>query len=106
MKLFLKNKTGADAVGEYDITTKEMIVKKGSTVTPDVHTEGKFRSANSVLKYREMYCKGGVTTTDVVFKSASTAANFITGRSTNGLLAWKDKKGKTLRAIMDELQGE
>lgn len=106
MKLYLKKKAGADAVGEYDLITREMVVKKGSTVTPDVRTEGKFRSANSVLKYREMYCKDGITTKDVVFKSASTAANFVTGRSTNGLLAWRDKSGKTLRAIMDELQGE
>ena len=106
MKLYLKTKTGADAVGEYDLTTKEMIVKKGSTVTTVVHTEGKFRGAKAVLKYREMYCKDGITTKDVVFKSASTSANFITGRSTNGLLVWKDESGKTLKAIIYELQGE
>ena len=42
---------------------------------------------------------------DVPFKSASTAANFVTGASTNGLTAWKDENGKTLKAILAERQG-
>lgn len=37
---------------------------------------------------------------DVTFKSASTAANFVTGTSTNGLKVWKDKKGTTLKELI------
>ena len=89
----MKTRAGANAVGEYNPVTKEMVVRKGSIVAPDVHTEGKFRSANSVIKYRELYCDGIKARQDVAFKSASTAANFVTGRSTNGLEAWKNSDG-------------
>ncbi len=102
LKLYLKTKTGADATGEYDSASKELTVKKGSLVSPDVHTTGKFRSANSVLKCREEYCDGMTVKKDVVFKSASTAANFVTGRSTNGLITWKNSDGKTLKALLTE----
>lgn len=102
MKLYLKTKSGADAIGEYDPVTKTMVVRKGSIVAPDVHTDGKFRSANSVIKYREQYCNGLKTKQDVVFKSASTAANFVTGRSTNGLIKWKNSDGVILRSLLSE----
>ena len=59
---------------EYDPTSTGLTVKKGSLISADVHTDGKFRSANSVLKYREQYCDGTTVKKDVVFKSASTAA--------------------------------
>lgn len=102
MKLFLKTKSGANAVGEYDLDTKTMIVKKGSVVCGEVHTDGKFRGANSVIKSRELYCKGNTTKTDAPFNSASTAANFVTGRSTNGLLAWKNSDGEPLKNLIQE----
>ena len=93
---------GANAIGEYDPATKAMIVRKGSVVAPGVHTDGKFRSANSVIKYRELYCDGNKAKQDVTFKSASTAANFVTGRSTNGLMAWKNSDGATLKSLLEE----
>lgn len=102
MKLYLKTKAGVDATGEYDPASKELTVKKGSKVSPDVHTTGKFRSANSVLKYREEYCDGVTVKKDVVFKSASTAANFVTGRSTNGLITWKNSDGQMLKTLIAE----
>lgn len=34
---------------------------------------------------------------DVHFTSVSTAANFVTGASTNGMTAWKTTGGKTLK---------
>lgn len=102
LRLYLKTKTGVDATGEYDPASKELIVREGSQVSPDVHTTGKFRSANSVLKYREQYCDGVTVIKDVVFKSASTAANFVTGRSTNGLIAWKNSDGQTLKTLLSD----
>jgi hypothetical protein len=102
MELFLRTRAGVNATGDYDPISKTLTVKKGSIVSPDVHTTGKFRSANSVRKYRELYCDGIVTKEDVVFKSASTAANFVTGRSTNGLIAWKDKDGRILKSLIED----
>ncbi|MEY8329609.1 DUF4357 domain-containing protein [Lachnospiraceae bacterium 48-33] len=102
MKVFLKTKSGANAVGEFDIQTKALVVKKGSTVSPDIHSSEKFRGTKTIEKYREQYYKGAVTTADVAFKSASTAANFVTGRSTNGLITWKDSDGNTLKSLISE----
>ncbi len=102
MELYSRTKAGINATGDYDIVSKTLTVKKGSIVSPDVHTTGKFRSANSVIKYRELYCNGIITKEDVVFKSASTAANFVTGRSTNGLIAWKDKDGRILKSLIED----
>ncbi len=102
LMLYLKTKTGANATGEYDPASKELTVKKGSIVSADVHSDGKFRSANSVLKYREQYCDGTTVKKDVAFKSASTAANFVTGRSTNGLIAWKNSDGQTLKTLLSD----
>ena len=39
---------------------------------------------------------------DVAFKSASTAANFVTGRSTNGLITWKNSDGIILKSLLSE----
>ena len=50
--------------------------------------------------------KGNVLLIDVAFKSASTAANFVTGSSTNGLTAWKDSDGKTIKDIISQSEVE
>ena len=41
----------------------------------------------------------GILQGNVLFQSPSYAAAFVNGRSTNGLTAWKDKEGKTLKDI-------
>lgn len=102
MKVFLRTKSGANAVGEFDLQTKALVVKKGSIVSQDVHSSEKFRGTRTIEKYRAQYCDGFVTNEDVAFKSASTAANFVTGRSTNGLTTWKDGDGRTLKSLISE----
>ena len=96
MKLYLKRKY-ADAIAEYDLETGSIVVKKGSLVSDDISYTEKFRGAFTIEKYRAQYVKDGVVVKDASFKSPSTAANFVTGRSTNGLTAWKDEKGEYLR---------
>ena len=98
MKIFMnRTRSGVEASGEYDPATKECIVKKGSKVSGTVVHSEKFRGANTIEKYRAEYVKDGVVSKDVHFTSASTAANFVTGASTNGMTAWKTKDGKTLK---------
>lgn len=41
---------------------------------------------------------------DAVFKSSSTAANFVTGTSTNGLMAWKNEDGIKLKQLISEVE--
>lgn len=98
MRVYLKStKRMIDAVGEYNENTKELIVLKNSKVSSHVSEAEKFRGANTVIKQRNQYVKDTVVVGNVVFKSASTAANFVTGSSTNGLVAWKDENGKKLK---------
>lgn len=100
LELYLKTKNGANATGEYDPVSKTFLVRKGSIVSPCICMSEKFRGAKSIIKYRELYCENNITKQEVVFKSASTAANFVTGRSTNGLIAWKNRDGKTLKSVL------
>lgn len=106
MKVFLiREKSGVRATGEFDPATKAVTVLKGSVLSASVaHTE-KFRGAKSIEKSRDGVLKGNVLQVDVPFKSASTSANFVTGSSTNGLTAWKDQRGKTVKEIIAEIEG-
>ena len=103
MRVYLKReKSGVNATGEYDVETKELTVLKGSTVCERIAYSDKFRGANTVEKYRNEVVKDCVVKSDITFKSASTAANFVTGSSTNGLVAWKDANGKKLKDALAE----
>lgn len=105
MKVYLvRKKNGINAIGEFNPKTKAVSVLKGSTLSSSIaHTE-KFRGAKSIEKSREGVMDGNILQRDVHFKSASTAANFVTGSSTNGLVAWKDKNGKTIKEIIKDAE--
>ncbi len=99
-KLVLKGRKGQfDAKGTYDEDKQEFIVKKGSRVSQIVSSYEKFKGAVSVNKMRETNTKDYIVTKDTKFKSPSTAANFVTGSSTNGMVAWKDENGKSLKQL-------
>lgn len=105
MKLYIerKNKT-IEAVAEYNLENSSVTVLKGSTVSANIAYSEKFRGAKSIEKSRSKYVENGIVIKDAYFKSASTAANFVTGSSTNGLTAWKSENGKTLQCILKEGQ--
>lgn len=101
MKLYLQRKRSCiDAVAEYDTDANTFTVLKGSRISADVAHTGTFRGTKSIEKSRIGTVVNCVTTTDIAFKSSSTAANFVTGTSTNGLIAWKSADGRTLKEIM------
>lgn len=104
MQLYIKRKNGViNATLEYDQINNTFTVLKGSIVSPNITMDKKFRSAASIEKARANgVVVDGILTKDVQFKSASTAANFVTGTSTNGKIAWRDSEGKTLREIQTE----
>lgn len=101
MKVFLiRERARIKASGEYDPETKGITVLKGSVLSASVaHTE-KFRGAKSIEKSRDGVVKENILQKDVAFKSASTAANFVTGSSTNGLTAWKNADGKSIKELI------
>ena len=105
MKVFLiRDRSGIKASGEFDPVTKAVTVLKGSLLSQTVARTEKFRGTKSIEKSREGVLNGNVLLKDIAFKSASTAANFVTGSSTNGLTAWKDENGKTIKEIIAETE--
>ena len=103
MKVFLKSKRNSyDAIGEYQPLEKRFIIRKGSTVSENIAYSATFRAAKNIEKQRKDVIKNNKVIKDVIFKSPSTAANFVTGRSTNGLIAWKDENGKKLKELLKD----
>lgn len=103
MKLYIKSKVkNVDAVGDYNLETGEFIVLKGSILSETVVSTGSFRGTRAILKAREGCVKDNILLEDKTFSSSSTAANFVKGVSSNGLICWKDENGRTLKDILNE----
>lgn len=103
MKVFIKRETkNVDATGEFNIQNGCITVLEGSKLSEQISYTEKFRGAKIIERKREGIVVNGVLKKDVVFRSASSAANFVTGSSTNGLLAWKTKDGIPLKKILSE----
>lgn len=99
IEVFLKGRDDSYyASGYYDEISKKLVVKKGAHVKTSID---QFKGSNSIAKNRAGKLHNGILIEDCAFNSASTAANFITGRSTNGLIAWKDKNGTSLKKILN-----
>lgn len=94
MDLYIKSKNkNVDAHAVYNPETGNFVVCKGSIISNKI-SQGSFRSAKSVEKQRNSdSVEGNILVEDMEFKSASSAANFVNGTSTNGMIAWKDKNG-------------
>ena len=104
MKIYLKNRSGnVNASAIYNEKDGSVTVCKGSVISQGV-SGGTFRSANSVSKLRadKKIVNGIDVISDITFKSASAAANFVTGTSTNGLLSWKNEEGVALKKLIGE----
>ncbi|MBR3017050.1 MAG: DUF4357 domain-containing protein [Clostridia bacterium] len=104
MKFYIKRaKTNIDAVAEYDAGTKTITVLQGSKVSDSISQSEKFRGAKSIVKSRQGIVNANhILIKDIVFKSPSTAANFVTGISTNGRDAWKDETGRTFKQVIGD----
>ena len=105
MKVFMKKeRIGVNAIGIYNPETKECVVLKGSKVSETISQAPTFRGINGVIKHRAGTVENNIVTKDIVFKSCSTAGNFVTGRSTDGFAAWKVEGGQTLREFLSSKQ--
>ena len=101
MKFYLKNRNGRfDAVGEYDEVDKSFVVLKGSLVSDDISSAPTFKGANAVIERRAEFVVNCRVVKDVAFKSPSTAANFVTGRSSDGCSLWKDETGRSFKEVI------
>lgn len=104
MKLYLKQPTrNVNAVAEYSFENKSITVLAGSRVSDSVSHSKTFRGAKSIEKHRQGNVNSeNIVINEVVFKSPSSAANFVTGASTNGHIAWKDDVGRSFKQIIEE----
>ena len=102
MKFYIKRKKhNIDAVAEYIPETGEFIVLENSKVSDAISQSVKFRGVKAVREKREANVDDdNLVVKNVVFKSPSTAGNFVTGFSTNGLDAWKDENGRSFKEIV------
>ena len=84
-----------------------MVIKQGSeiatSVTPTVpdHAE---KQRQELIEREIVVPKGDklVFSQDFLFTNASIAAAIVMGRSANGLLEWKDEKGRTLKSYQEK----
>ena len=104
MKFYLiQKKKDVEAIATFNPTDKSFTVLKGSKVSTTINQSATFKGARSIEKQRANgVVVNGIVTQNVPFKSSSTAANFVTGASSNGLILWKDKSGRSLKEILSE----
>jgi hypothetical protein len=99
---FVKGARGADGRGKR--TSDGFVVFAGSQVAVDTvpsFPKG-FNALREELIDNEIIVKKGdamILASDYLFSSPSTAAAVIMGRSANGLIEWKNTKGKELKSV-------
>lgn len=79
-------------------TAEGFVVLKGSKIAPSSDDDSTISSGNS-QKRKECRIENNILQEDVLFSSPTSAAQFVTGKSCNGLVSWKTKDGKTLRDL-------
>ena len=100
MTLFLKSRNGSFcATATYEDGV--MTIEPGSKV--NLSFAQHIRGGRTSMKYRDdrtfVYREGNVLQ-PCVFRSPSTAAQFVTGTSRNGYLVWKDRNKTTLKELL------
>lgn len=100
---FIKATRGANGIGK--ITPDGFIVSKGSVIASSVTNS---YSTGSDKRRKFLIDKSVVSNTyevlkDSIFNSPSSAAEFVLGRSANGLTEWKTEECKTLKSMLEKL---
>ena len=92
------------ATGYYDRHTDRFIIQEGSILSFEMAPSLCFTSKHTARKlFISRNCvrinQGFRLKRDVIFSSPSSAASMVTGGSTNGWTAWRDKNNNTLDSI-------
>ena len=98
----LSHRIGLDAQALFDTETRETVILKGSKIAASISDAPTFRGRKIIEKARKGCVIDNILQKDLSFNSPSTAGNIVTGRSTNGLQAWKDSDGRTLKSVLSE----
>ncbi len=94
--LFYCKGRGCDATGFY--SSDGFTVLKGSIIAPTMVPSFNWKEKREAMLQEYTIVEGEkvVMTSDKIFSSPSTAADFCIGSSNNGWLVWKDVDGNTL----------
>lgn len=105
IEVYLNSKDKSyDAKGTY--SEGIFVVKKGSKIRLDFAEH--IRGGRKAMLFRNdpiFVDEAGNVLADCTFSSPSTAAQFVTGRSTNGHVAWHIDQKTTLKKYISELEG-
>ena len=78
------------------------LLLKGSKVSQTLSASCKDSIRDLRNEYSNNIDANGILMTDIMFKSSSSAAMFISGSSLNGKICWKDSKGTLLKDLLKE----
>lgn len=95
--LYFSSKKGGKAFGKF--TKDRFWVLKGSTIYPEVAPYLQSGIKKARLQYADAIDENGILKKDIPFKSPSTAAAFVSGKSCNGWDDWKDKDGVPMKKL-------
>lgn len=102
MKIYFKNRSKSiDAVGIVN-DGSDWIVCKGSKVSMEESKTISTRIAS--LRGTPGLIKEGILQKDMHFNSASTAGQFVSGCSVNGMRVWKTKDGESVSSCVASKQ--
>jgi len=93
-------KIGVDAKAVFDTETRQTTVLKKSVLSESISDAPTFRGRKTIIKAREGCVRDNILQKDLMFKSPSTAGNVVTGRSTDGMRAWRTEDGRTLKEAL------
>lgn len=103
LELHTKSRDGLlyEAKALYD--NGSVVVLKGSRINTSPAAAFKpSSSVASLLSDNKKVGRDGVLLEDITFKTLSTAATFVTGRTANGMIVWKTPDGKYVRYSLEK----
>lgn len=99
IKLYIKTKKGADAVGS--IVADGFVVYKESKVSATFTKSFTYHKQRNKLIENKIIDENFSFAKDYIFSSPSTAASIVMGRNANGLTVWVTQDGVSLKHLQE-----
>lgn len=99
MKIILKSRKN-EHYAEADYIEGKVKILKGSRINKRLVYEKMASEAKKAREDSTIVDDNGIVIEDIMFNSPSTAAQFVTGRSTNGYISWRPDDKVTLKAFL------
>ena len=80
---------------------EKIVVKSGAKINPINAFPQMSQELVALRGDSSVVSEDGILLKDMTFNSPSTAAQFVTGRSVNGYIAWRPNDEMSLKAFLD-----